>query len=633
MTFQTNFSAGQIDPRMLGREDIGIFGNSAQDLTNNAPLVQGGVARRPGTDYLATLTATTRLERFRFSKTQLYVFAFSNAELKIYNAAGSLLQTLSTQPWNATTMWEMRLTTSGDTTIIVHEDFSMKSLLRTGASTFTITDFAFESHSTGYPRYEPYYKFAADGNTLASSATTGTVTLTSSAAHFSSGHVGSIVRYKGKECDVTAYLTTTTVTAEVRETLSGTSADDDWDENVFSAINGYARSVAFHPRRLWFGGSRDLPNFMFSSHSNGFFNFSVGTAQDDESIQGSLGLDEVNNILHLVSSRHLQVFTDAGVLYIRESDTQPITPANYDPNFTVPYGVSDVATPRRYDGATLFVQDTGKVVRELLWNDLQDSYTAAPISLLASDIISGVQQLSIFFGNTTGPEQWATMVNDDGTIAIYHSVRSEKIAAWIPWTTDGTFESITELNGIIYTSVKRNINGSDVYYLEKFNFDRTVDCAASLGAVSGTTWSGLAHLEAESASVIDGNLYHGPFTVNSSGQVVLNEAASAPEAGLNFTRTIIDLPPVIAGPNGSTHGLKKRVGTVVIRVHEAVNFTVAGQEFLIRQVDDALEADPTPVSNQYEFHTLGWTRTGEITITQTAPLKCTVLSIWKEVLV
>ena len=633
MTFQTNFSAGQIDPRMLGREDIGIFGNSAQDLTNNAPLVQGGVARRPGTDYLAQLTATTRLERFRFSKNQLYVFAFSNTELKIFNAAGSLLQTLTSQPWNATTMWEMRITTSGDTTIIVHEDFPMQKLLRTGASSFTITAFAFEAHSTGYPRYQPYYKFASDSITLASSATSGSVTLTASAAHFSSSHVNSIVRYKGKECDVTGFTDSTHVTATVRETLSGTSADTDWDENVFSAANGYARSVAFHPRRLWFGGSRDLPNFMFSSHSNGFFNFSVGTALDDESIQGSLGLDEVNNILYLISSRHLQVFTDAGVIYIRESNTQPITPANYDPNFTVPYGVSDVATPKRYDGATIFVQDTGKVVRELLWNDLQDSYTAAPISLLASDIISGVQQVSVFFGNTTGPEQWATMVNDDGTIAIYHSVRSEKIAAWIPWTTDGTFESITELNGIIYASVKRTINSATVYYLEKFNFDRTVDCAVNLSSVSGTTWSGLAHLKAKQASVIDGNLYHGPYTVNSSGQVVLDEAASAPEAGLTFTRTITDLPPVIAGPNGSTHGLKKRVGTVIIRVYQAVNFTVDGQEFLIRQVDDALGSDPTPVNNQYEFHTLGWTRTGEITITQSAPLKCTVLSIWKEVLV
>ncbi len=635
-TYQTNFSAGQMDPRMLGREDVGIFSNSATTLTNSSPLVQGGVRRRPGTKYLATETGHTRLERFRFNSTQLYIFAFSNTELKIFNAAGSLLQTLTSQPWTATTMWEMRMTTSGDTTIIVHEDFMMKKLLRTGASTFTISDFVFEAHSSGYPRYHPFYKFADDAITLNPSGTTGSITLTTSADYWTSAHVGSIVRYKGKELDVTGYTSATVVDATVRETLPASTADAEWDENVFSAANGYARSTTFHPRRLWFGGSRDLPNFMWGSKSNAFFNFDVGTGLDDESVQGGLGQDEVNNIMHLHSGRHLQIFTDSAVLYLRESDSQPITPAAYDPRFSVPYGTSNV-TPVRFDGATIFVQDTGKVVRELLWNDLQDSYVGEPISLVSNDMINDVQQMTVFYGNTTGPEQWALIINADGTCAIYHSVRSEKIAAWYPWTTTGNFESVTELNGIVYTSVKRTIPSSTVvYYLEEFDFDKTVDCSATLSSVSGTTWGGLAHLvsggSGYSASVVDGNLYHGLFTINSSGQVTLDETATAPIGGLDFTRTIKDMPVVISGPSGSNAGVMKRVGQVVLRVFESVNFSVSGQEFLIRQVDDDLEADPTPVDGQHIFYLSGWTRTGQVTITQTAPLPFTLLSIWKEVL-
>lgn len=629
-TFQTNFSAGQMDPRMLGREDVGVFGNAGETLSNSSPLVQGGIRRRPGTDYLATETAHTRLEKFRFNTTQLYIFAFSNEELKIFDETGSLLQTLSSMAWNATTMWEMRMTTSGDTTIITHENFPMKKLLRTGASTFTVTDFSFEAHSSGYPRYQPYYKFADDSITLTPSATTGSITLTTSADYWTSDHVGSVVRYVGKEIDVTGYNSATEVNGTVRETLSATAADADWDENVFSAANGYARSVAFHPRRLWFGGSRDLPNFMFGSKSNAFFNFDVGTGLDDESIQGGLGQDAVNSIKHLHSGRHLQIFTDAAVLYLKESTTQPVTPANFDPRFTVPYGVSDV-TPVRYDGATLFVQDTGKVVRELLWNDIQDSYTADAVSLVSNDIVNNIQQMTVFFGNTTGPEQWCVIVNGDGTIAIYHSVRAEKIAAWFPWNTTGTFESVTELNGIVYLSAKRNVNSVDVYYLEQFSFDRTTDCSVDLVLSAGKTWDGVTHLNTEEVAVVEGNLFHGIYTVTAN-QVTLDEDATSPEAGLDYSRTIKDMPVVISGPTGSTSGVKKRVGTVVLRVFESVNFTVAGQEFLIRQVDDDLEADPSPVDGLYEFHTLGWTRTGQITITQTAPLPFTLLSIWKEVL-
>ena len=60
---QTNFSAGELDPRMLGREDTTVYSNGAENLLNSAPMVQGGVRRRPGTDYLAALQGTSRLER------------------------------------------------------------------------------------------------------------------------------------------------------------------------------------------------------------------------------------------------------------------------------------------------------------------------------------------------------------------------------------------------------------------------------------------------------------------------------------------------------------------------------------------------------------------------------------------
>ncbi len=631
-SFQTNFSAGELDPRMASRADLSVYQNGGENLLNNSPLVQGGLRRRPGTDYLATLTAHTRLEKMRFNETQIYLFAFSNTELKIFNSSGTLLQTLGSQPWDATTMWEMRLTTSGDTTIIVHEGFIMKKLLRTGATTFTITDFAFEAHSSGFPRFQPYFKFADESVTLTPSATSGTgITLTASSASFTSDHVGSVIRYKGKECDVTGFTSTTIVQATVRETLSGTSADSDWDENVFSVKNGFARSVAFHPRRLYFGGSRDLPSHIFSSKSNAFFNFDTGTGLDNESIQGALGSDSVSQIFHIHSGRHLQIFTDNGVYYIQETLSQAPSPSNFNPVYTVPFGVAN-ATPRRYDGATVFIQDTGKVARELIWNDLQQSYTAPPISLVANDMLTGVQDQDVFFGDASGPEMFNLIVNSDGTLAIYHSVRSEKIAAWFQWNTTGNFESVTELNGIIYASVKRTINGATVYYLEKFNFDRTLDCSAVLSNVSGNIWEGLSHLVASSASCIDSNIYHGDFTVDGSGRITINETGTAPVAGLNYTRTIKDMPVTVNGPGGSLRGVHKLLGEVVVEVHDTVNFSVNNQSFLVRSVDDDLSQDPTPFTGPLQFYGGGWTREAQVTITQTAPLKATILSIWKEVL-
>ena len=225
---QTNMASGQVDPTMLGRRDTSMYQNGAKILKNNSPLATGGVRRRPGTQYIATLPATSRLGKLQFNEQQLYIFAFSNARLDIYNASTNVLvQTLTGQPWNATTMWQMKWTQTGDTTILVHEDFPMRKIVRTSATTFTSSLYEFEAPTAGFPIYQPYFKFADNAVTLTPSGTSGSITLTLSAGHWVAGHVGSRVRYKSKTCTITAYTSATVVTATVNETLPSTTADSD----------------------------------------------------------------------------------------------------------------------------------------------------------------------------------------------------------------------------------------------------------------------------------------------------------------------------------------------------------------------------------------------------------------------
>ena len=64
-------------------------------------------------------------------------------------------------------------------------------------------------------------------------------------------------------------------------------------------------------------------------------------------------------------------------------------------------------------------------------------------------------------------EQFYFVVNSDGTIGIFTSQRSEKIAGWMQWNTDGEYESVACTTNGIYTAVKRSINGSPYYSLEQ----------------------------------------------------------------------------------------------------------------------------------------------------------------------
>tara|TARA_R110002012_G_scaffold1496_1_gene6471 strand:+ start:779 stop:2704 length:1926 start_codon:yes stop_codon:yes gene_type:complete len=631
---QTNLASGELDPTMLGRRDTSMYTNGAKTLTNNAPFVTGGVRRRPGTQYIATLPATVRLGKLQFNETQLYIFAFSNARLDIYNAStNALIQTLTGQPWDATTMWQMKWTQTGDTTILVHEDFAMRKIVRTSATTFTSDVYAFEAVTAGFPIYQPYFKFADNAITMTPSATSGSVTLTLSADHWVAGHVGSRVRYKGKTCTITAFTSATVVTATVNETLSATTADTEWDENVFSAINGYARSVSFHGRRLWFGGTKSLPRNAFSSKKGAYFNFDVGTGLDDESIQAEVAVAQIGEIVHSHSGRHLQFLCDTGVVYVPETDANPVSPKTFNPRFSIPYGARQITPPRHLDGADLYIQDTGKVVRELIHNDFQQAYTGEAVSLVSSNLINDVQDLDVLYGHTDGPEQFALVVNGDGTISCFHTIRGEKISGWFPWETSGLFESVVTLNNEAWVTCRRTINSSTVYFLEKFDFDLTLDCAIKFNAASATAFT-VAHLPNTMVYGVANNraVSHGGVTTNNSGVATFPDAATQIDVGLDYTRSIETLPPVIQTTKGDMSGELMRLGVVVLEVSTSVNFSVNGHDFLVRQVGDDFSLAPTKQDGKHRFEgLLGWSRAPTITITQDVPLEFNLLSIWTEV--
>ena len=51
---QTNFTAGELTPRMMGRGDVARYQNGAEIIENALVLVHGGLERRDGQRYLAT---------------------------------------------------------------------------------------------------------------------------------------------------------------------------------------------------------------------------------------------------------------------------------------------------------------------------------------------------------------------------------------------------------------------------------------------------------------------------------------------------------------------------------------------------------------------------------------------------
>ena len=162
---QTSFHSGELDPQLISRNDLRAYGRGLQKARNVMLRNQGAIERRPGTFFRADLGGHSRLESFIFSGTQEYIFAFQNTALKIYSTSGTLLQTITSCPWATANLFELNFTQQGDTMIVVHESFVPQIITRTGATTFTRTDFVFSSSVNGKKIYQPYFKFAEETET------------------------------------------------------------------------------------------------------------------------------------------------------------------------------------------------------------------------------------------------------------------------------------------------------------------------------------------------------------------------------------------------------------------------------------------------------------------------------------
>tara|TARA_R110002012_G_scaffold71650_3_gene183575 strand:- start:3157 stop:5613 length:2457 start_codon:yes stop_codon:yes gene_type:complete len=569
---QASFLRGELDPKMVSRTDLQAYGAGLKKARNIIPINQGGVERRCGSAYRANLGGQSRLESFVFSQGQEYILAFQNTVLKIYSTNGTLLQTITSCAWATAQLFELDVTQTADTMIVVHSSFSPQIIKRTGATTFTVSAFAFEESTNGEQVYQPYFKFADSSITLdinnTSKGATG-VTCTTSADYWTNDYVGQRIRYHGSELLITGFTSATVVTATLKKdvsieldgdplktaqgsgvvevtmvqhgfatgasiaisgvedifdtdgaglasanlngTFTITVTDDNhftytagasdtaatsvdgggvnvkivghpptkrWDEQVIGGVNGYPQTVCFHEQRLYFAGTSALPDGIQGSTVGNFFNFDVGEAEDDQSIQIQIASDQINEIRHLVSGKNLQILTSTGEFYLRPPVSQPVTPTDIRIINQSMFGSQLKAKPRQFDNATIFVQNNSKTVREYLFSESAEEYSSHSISLLSSHLISTPVDSAKLSSVPDRTEQFYFLINTDGTVAVFLSQRNEKIAGWMLWNTDGLYESICATTTDIYTAVQRTINGSPIYALEQFSdhaFDLPTD--------------------------------------------------------------------------------------------------------------------------------------------------------------
>ena len=161
---KTNFTAGEISPRLFGRGDLTAYANGAKELRNVFIQPTGGVTRRDGLRFLDTLRGDGRLIAFEFNTQQVYLLVFTNLKMDIYRDGVNIADI--DVPWTIDQIRQINWTQSADTLLIVHPDVPPKKITRTSDNDWSVNDWTFFTENARI--YQPMHKYADDETTYAS---------------------------------------------------------------------------------------------------------------------------------------------------------------------------------------------------------------------------------------------------------------------------------------------------------------------------------------------------------------------------------------------------------------------------------------------------------------------------------
>jgi hypothetical protein len=638
VSMQTNFTAGELDPLVRARVDIESYKNALETAKNVICQPQGGVSRRPGTKFINELGGTpasgVRLVSFEFSVTDSYMLCFTNDTMYVYKDK-ALVHTETSTGIVSAYLDTMCWTQSADTLIVVHQDMAPRKIVRGASDTdWTISTISFDS----IPNYAfTLSTFNTSGSgTLTPSDVSGKITLTSQNATFIAGHVGQYINASPQgRARIVEVTTTTTVNVVTEFPFFDTTAiaNADWDletgyEDVWSASKGWPRTVTFHQGRLYFGGSKSRPSTIWGSKVGLYFSFEAVEALDDDAVEATLDTNTFNAITDIISGRDLQIFTTGGEFNVNQEGLSAITPSNFFVSASSRNGSKEGIRVQQLESGVLFVQRQGKALSEIAFSDATLSYETAKVSLLSGHLLKGPKRMDIRRAVATNENDLLLLVNeDDGSICLFSLLRAQNVIAPSQFTTTGSFKDIGVDIVDIYTVVSRDDDGVTKYYVEIFDDNSLTDCGV-VGTTSAT--ANMAHLVGAVVHCISDGYVEPDQTVPAGGTITFtNPPTASSECGLPISVEIKTMPTEVKMQSGTRIGFRKRIVEVNALLYKTQNIVINNNLVPIRSLGSGALDEPVPeFTGTKTLHgILGYSNNGQITVTQSSPLKLTLLGL------
>ncbi len=442
--------------------------------TGNTVTITGvtGTTEANGTWVITVISADTY---------DLIGSTFTNAYVS--GGSGTAIVEVST-PYVEANLGGLSYTQSADILYNVHQTYEPRKLTRSSHTAWSLNVIDFIDG--------PYLSINKTSTTFTPSGTTGSITITASAATFTANDVGRWVRIKHSAvwgaAKITAFTSSTVVDATVNADfpMGATGAVKEWRLGAFY-IGNYPSCVSFYEERLCFSGCPDDPESVYCSETGNFETFSPtdkdAKVLDTSAITFKIVSDNVNAV-QWMSGLNAMLLGSSGAEWKIDSgnDSKAFTPTTVTRKLQTTNGSAfgSKKTPIVVtNNAVLYVNKTGQEMYEIIYDNVLQGYKSNPLTILSEHILrEGGYVVDTAFQKSRNSIIWAALA--DGRLAALTYLPDQEVAGWskhyIGGTLAGELNAFVESVACIPTSdgsqdqlwmvVRRTIDGTTKRYIE-----------------------------------------------------------------------------------------------------------------------------------------------------------------------
>ncbi len=668
--FQPSFGGGVVGPALYGRIDTQKYDVALKVGFNCFIHVHGGVSNRAGTQFVAEVMDSSKKHRlipFQRSQEENLVLVFGDSVMQIIEDGAWIMDGGSefsvASPFTAAQAQNVDFAQSVDVVYMTEQGVFPQKLSRTGVKSWSFdnleinptsappSDVSGVASNSGSETYKYKVSAVVDGveglPSAAESVTSDSldvdgrkITLTWTAT---SGHEYNI--YKERN-GIYGYIGFTDngkfVDDNIGQDLTSTPVEQ---SERFQSANGYPSAINLFQQRLIPGGSADDPEAVYPSRIGEYENFTRSRVlRADDSFRLAMTGEGIAKVKSMLQLRELLIFTSSGEFSVSGPDgvlsaTNPIVTQ-------FGYSGSGSVKPLVVEDTALFVDRTGRQVRDLRYAFEQDGYSGNDLTVFVPQYFRNSRIAGWAYSKNPFSVVWVYL--DNGQLLSLTYKREHQVWAWCDHDlSGGLVEQVAVIpegdTDRLYLIVKRTVNGQVKRYIERMD-DREfidaqdawfVDCGIKYEGVATTTISGLDHLEGETvAALADGNVEDD--LIVTGGQVTLQRAASKVIVGLPYHSEIENLSPAVELPEvGSSRGRPISINKLNIQVERTRGIKAGHTRDRLNEIVQTKIDLATPIGMETDMIAIqmfpNWNKRGTVIVRQDYPLPMTILGISPEI--